>query len=251
MEDMITNSFVVYKHTAPNGKVYIGITCKKPSHRYGKNGNNYIGCPLFWSAIQKYGWDNIKHEILFEGLGKETAEQKEIELIQHYQSNNQEYGYNLDNGGHACGMHSKITRQKMSNSHIGKHHSEETRQKISIANKRKRRTDEMKAKYSKAHKGKTLSVEHKINIGLSCSGEKNGMYGKYHTEETKKKISLAVSGKNSSKAKKVICIETGMIFDTATEASQYFCVSRSTISQCCLGKIKTIKQKHFKYLMEE
>lgn len=251
MEDIITNSFIVYKHTAPNGKAYIGITCKKPIHRYGKDGKNYIGCPLFWSAIQKYGWDNFEHEILFEGLTKSEAEQKEIELIQHYKSNNQRYGYNLDNGGHACGMHSEKTREKMSISHTGKHHSEETKEKISIANKGKQRTDEMKSRYSKAHKGKFLSEEHKKKIGLSCSGDNNGMFGKHHTDKTKSKISLAVSGKNSGKAKKVICLETNKLFDTATEASKYYCVNRNTISQCCLGKIKTVKGKHFKYLMEE
>lgn len=251
MEDMTTNNYVVYKHTAPNGKVYIGITCRKPTYRYGKGGKKYVGCPLFWSAIQKYGWENIKHEILFTGLTQQEAEQKEIELIQQYRSNDFEYGYNLDNGGHACGMHSEKTREKMSLSHKGKHHSEETKNKISCSNTGKKRTEEMKAKCRKAHKGKVLSEQHKINIGISCSGEKNGMYGKNHNEETKKKISLAVSGRNSGKAKRVICLETNQIFDTATEASNYFGVHRNTISQCCLGKIKTVKDKHFEYLQEE
>lgn len=246
---MTTNSYVVYKHTAPNGKVYIGITCKKPIHRYGKDGKNYIGCPLFWSAIQKYGWNNFNHEILFEGLTKNEAEQKEIELIKQYQSNNEQYGYNLDNGGHACGMHSEITRQKMSASHIGKHHSEETKQKMSASNKGKKRTDETKAKCSKAHKGKTLSEEHKNKIRLSCKGK--GMYGKHHSEETKARLSIARTGSKNVRAKKVICVETQMIFDTATEAGKFYGVSRTSMSECCLGKIKTVKGKHFKYLLEE
>lgn len=28
--------YVVYKHTCPNGKVYIGITSQKPEHRWKK-----------------------------------------------------------------------------------------------------------------------------------------------------------------------------------------------------------------------
>lgn len=227
------------------------MTCKNPNYRFGKNGKNYIGCPLFWSAIQKYGWDNFKHEIMHEGLTKNEAEQKERELIRQYQSNNQQYGYNLDDGGHSCGMHSERTRKKMSESHKGKHHDAETIAKISISNSGKKRSDEMKAKYREAHRGKVLSEEHKRHIGLSCSGENNGMYGKHHNEDTKAKISAAVSGKNSGKAKRVRCVETNQIFDTATEASRYCGVHRNTISQCCLGKIETVKGKHFIYLMEE
>jgi predicted GIY-YIG superfamily endonuclease len=35
---MSEKKFVLYKHTCPNGKVYIGITCQKPQIRwnYGK-----------------------------------------------------------------------------------------------------------------------------------------------------------------------------------------------------------------------
>ena len=38
--------------------------------------------------------------------------------------------------------------------------------------------------------GKNLTEDHKIKIGLSVAGEKNGMYGKKHSEETKNKIRL-------------------------------------------------------------
>ena len=55
------NNFCVYKHTCPNGKVYIGITSKKPEYRWGKNGIGYKKQPHFCRAIPKYGWGNIKH----------------------------------------------------------------------------------------------------------------------------------------------------------------------------------------------
>ena len=71
------NTYSVYKHTNKvNGKVYIGITYNKPEVRWGSNGIGYKR-QLFWNAIQKYGWDNFTHEILFES----QAYQKEIELI--------------------------------------------------------------------------------------------------------------------------------------------------------------------------
>ena len=54
---------------------------------------------LYLKQYKKYGWKNIKHEILFKNLNKEEAEQKEIELIAKYKSNQIEFGYNIANGG--------------------------------------------------------------------------------------------------------------------------------------------------------
>ena len=34
--------YYVYKHTFPNNKVYIGITCRTLEERWGKNGNGYL-----------------------------------------------------------------------------------------------------------------------------------------------------------------------------------------------------------------
>ena len=81
-------------------KKLIGITCKKNiKQRYGKNGEGYKECPYFYNAIQKYGWNNIKHEILFTNLSEKEAKAKEVELIVFYRSNNSEFGYNLTSGG--------------------------------------------------------------------------------------------------------------------------------------------------------
>lgn len=90
--------YLVYKHTSPNGKVYIGITRKNPIKRWN-NGNGYKQNTHFYNAISKYGWNNIKHEILFDNLTKEEACKKEIELIAEYKSNDPNYGYNRSSGG--------------------------------------------------------------------------------------------------------------------------------------------------------
>jgi hypothetical protein len=44
-------------------------------------------------------------------------------------------------------------------------------------------------------KNRPISDEHKHNIGLGCTGDKNGMYGKNHTEDTKSLISKNRIGK--------------------------------------------------------
>ena len=62
----------------PNGKRYIGKTKKSLNRRKGHQWNRYKYCPLLWKAIQKYGVENIKTEILFEGvLTDERASEKE------------------------------------------------------------------------------------------------------------------------------------------------------------------------------
>ena len=111
------DNYTVYMHVSPSGKRYIGITGQSVEKRWG-NGTGYKNCISFNRAIEKYGWNNIKHIILYSGLRKEDAETKEIELIKKYNTTDSRYGYNIENGG----------------STIGKH-SEETKRKISIANK--------------------------------------------------------------------------------------------------------------------
>lgn len=65
--------FVVYKHTLPNGLVYIGETGQNPEKRWG-NGFGYSNNKEFFELIVKYGWDNIKHEILSECETEEEAQ---------------------------------------------------------------------------------------------------------------------------------------------------------------------------------
>lgn len=114
--------YKVYKHTLPssiskkeNDMVYIGITCQEKVHyRWGRNGIKYKNNIYFYRAIQKYGWENFKHEILFDCLTKDEANQKEIELISKYDSTNQSKGYNIELGGNGQGKHSLETRMKIS-----------------------------------------------------------------------------------------------------------------------------------------
>ena len=123
--------YCVYKHTFPNNKVYIGITSLNPLKRWA-NGYGYKKQTIMFRAILKYGWDNIKHEILYSGLTKEEACQKEIELIARYKSNNPDFGYNIDNGGNCPTEDMKNHLRELN---LGKHHTEESRKKMSESRK--------------------------------------------------------------------------------------------------------------------
>lgn len=91
------SAYCVYAHVNKiNGKVYIGITYNF-KRRVGKNGNGYSGCTKFYSAIQKYGWDNFLHIVLMEDLSIDMACEIEKALIQKYDTINN--GYNISKGG--------------------------------------------------------------------------------------------------------------------------------------------------------
>lgn len=90
-------SYCVYKHTFPNGKIYIGITGQKPNQRWD-NGKGYVGQSRIARAIIEYGWDNIAHEILYDNLTEDEARQIEGYLISKYKSDDIEYGYNVSSG---------------------------------------------------------------------------------------------------------------------------------------------------------
>lgn len=191
--------YCVYKHTAPNGKVYIGQTCKIPSSRWS-NGNGYKGNPYFWNAIQKYGWDSFKHEILYDGLTKEEADFKEIEMIAYYDSTNREYGYNISIGG--------------SSGTSGFKFSDESRKKMSDSHKGIGRSKDCIENWRKTHEWYT------------------------HSEETRQKISDALKGRTvplelRPNMKQVICIETGIIYISIAEASRQTGIDASSIALVC------------------
>ena len=136
--------YKLYLHTAPNGKRYYGITkqnvIKRWNHGHGYKCNEY-----FTRAINKYGWDNINHEVLFDNLTESEAKELEQYMIQWYDTANSKYGYNISLGGDVS-HHSDETRKKMSEAHIGlqakennpfygKTHTEEARLKISESQK--------------------------------------------------------------------------------------------------------------------
>lgn len=117
--------YYVYRHLCPNGKAYIGVTTN-PKRRWEANGCNYQDHPLFWSAIELFGWNNIQHKILFQCKDKNIARTKEKKLANYYQY----YNLSLNAGnGHS---HSPSLKNKQNVAAMRRRTkmSEETKQKI-------------------------------------------------------------------------------------------------------------------------
>lgn len=91
-------NYLVYVHTNKiNGKKYVGQS-SNIVERWRNGGKNYFSSIKFFRAIQKYGWENFTHEILYENLNKEAANKIERDLIRKYDSINN--GYNIQEGGY-------------------------------------------------------------------------------------------------------------------------------------------------------
>lgn len=259
MSEVNNIKYIVYKHTSPSNKVYIGITYLKPERRWRIDGSGYKSSKYFYNAIQKYGWDNFKHEILFDGLTKEEAEQKEIELIAYYDSTNHEKGYNISHGGNSVSKHNEETKRKISESRRGKyigenssfygrHHSDKTRLILSqIAKERlsepenhpfygKRHSDATKKKLSEINTGKHITEETRKKISIANAGEKNNMFGKTHSDEVKELLSQL-------KKKPVWQYSLSGDFlkewDSAMDAELSLGISGHGISDCCNNVDKT------------
>lgn len=200
VREKIMNDYTVYMHIFPNNKLYIGITSKScAEYRWGKNGENYDKQPLVRNAIKKYGWDNIQHIVLINGLSKEWACKIEQCLIAQHRSNEYKYGYNMTAGGegrfdsHLSDETKELLRQinigKTYSSEVGKKRSETFKQKRANGWKKPPMSDEQKEKLRKANLGKHHTEETKKKMSNSKKGKKSS---KPMSDETKRKISEAV-----------------------------------------------------------
>lgn len=163
-------SWTVYEHITPSGKRYIGITSRENPKQRWKCGSHYKKGSAFRGAIDKYGWNDIQHNILFNDLTEKEAKWLENYLICYYWTFvgfKDSKGYNMTLGGEGVvgWKHTEESKMKMSNVHKGKKHSEEHKRKIGESHKGitpwkgKHHTDETKKRISESNKGHYISEE--------------------------------------------------------------------------------------------
>lgn len=183
--------FLIYKHTSPSGKSYIGQT-NNLSRR--NNGHNSITspCRALRNAIIKYGWNNFTHEILAENLTIEEANKLESHFILEHNTL-APLGYNLTTGGNNK-KSSVETKKKILVSMSGRTISESTKQKISRIHKGKITSEETKQKLREANLGKVLSEATRLKMRNRRQSEESNikraqkLKGRILSDEHKQKI---------------------------------------------------------------
>lgn len=154
-----------------NNKKYIG------KHKSSKFTEDYKGSGKYlWNAINKYGWDNFKVEMIEECNSNEELNDKERYWISYYNAVKSSEFYNITEGGDGRSMFGK------DNGMYGKHHSIESRNKISNSIK-----GENNPFYGRHHSDKTKEIL-RIKSSKYLMGNKYNL-GRKLSEETKKKMS--------------------------------------------------------------
>jgi len=230
-----------------NGKIYIGQTTRTLNKRIWEyksayNRNIFYNKYLL-NSFNKYGWDNFEFSIIDTAINLSELNNKEIEYITKYNSNNKEFGYNIESGG-GNAIPTTETLEKMSKSHLGiKQNERWINNRVAKAG-----TDDAK-KY-----GREKTEEEKLQ--LSATSPKFWQ-GKVRDKETKDKISKTkLENGMSIKQKEVLCKsvlkinvttnETLNTYESTALASKNENVNQSTISRWC-SKNKIINNVLWKY----
>lgn len=206
--------YVVYwhhlkNHDKPELQGYVGVTHTK-SFRFSTLTDDYKYNEKFMKAIKDNGEINIITTILYDGLTKPEAEALERKLRP-----DTDIGWNVRQGG---GCYAK--------------NSEQTNKKISITKKLQDYPYE-----------KIFTPETRKKISISKIGNKNRL-GMHNSEETKRKQSLSAKKNGISEKtrmasyKKVLCVETGVIYQSQSEAERKTGVPHRLISRSCHSNMK-------------
>ena len=162
----------IYKTTnLINGKIYIG------QHKAEKFDTNYYGSgKIILYALNKYGKENFKCELIEWCDTQSTTNKRECYWIKFYNSRDRNIGYNVTRGGDGCRIdhHTQTTKDKISKSRTG-----------IIPNREYIITDETKEKISD-----TLKEYYKTHD--------NPRKGVHLSESTKEKLRQANLGKTYS-----------------------------------------------------
>lgn len=233
----------IYKITnTVNGKCYIGQTrCRRSSDRIRKHqlelrkgihANEHL--QRSWT---KYGSDSFTFEVIARAYDLTELDLLEIAWISELRSMNPEFGYNKESGGNRQKIMSKETRSKISKALTGRPVSDETRVKISESNKIGRRgifhSEETRRKMSESHKA------------IAKRGSAHHAFGKTTSDKQKQAVREANARKSR---KKIMCVETGEIFDCTLSASKALNIRRCNITAVLIGIRPHTHRLTFRYL---
>lgn len=177
--------YIIYQITNKvNGKIYVGM------HQTRNLDDGYMGSGLaIGKAIEKYGLENFKKEILCECSSFDEMNKKEAEIV-NSEFVAREDTYNLSVGGtYGWENVNKVMRKDPERFKLMQLHAAEALRKVCKTTEHRQKMSEIKKRYFELHDGaftgknhseetkRKMSESHKRN-GKHC-GEKNGSYGKH------------------------------------------------------------------------
>lgn len=203
---------IIYKVTnLINGKLYIGQTVRTLDERKEEHFRKRKS--ILSQAIRKYGKENFVFEVIDTAETVEGLNEKEIQWITFYNCLTP-YGYNQCEGG---------------GNTKGYHHSEVS---------------------------KMVMRDRKQNY----TGGNNPFYGKHHTSTQRERWSGMRKGlmhltaeqvqalRASHFTQRVLCVETGEVFDSIKEAAEKYSIKPTHITRVCKGLRKRTGGYHWKYV---
>lgn len=164
---------VIYKIESPTKRIYVGQSCKWNNRKSSYKNLHCKDQPKIYNSLLKYGYNNHKIELLYEGNTTQDAiDELEIVYIKYYNSNSSKH-LNLCSGGKG---------------HTGHLHTQESKDKMSKA----------KQGYIPWNVGIPLTEEQKNKMSNTVKEKysdktKHPFYGKSHSEETKEKIRIGLA----------------------------------------------------------
>lgn len=225
-------AWLIYKHiNLINNKVYIGqskYSWNKINDRW-QDGRAYGKRTKMALAIKKYGWNNFSHELIEENIpSQKLANEREIYWINYY--NSYYKGYNCTLGGKA------IPENFIYKVKVYCFENKKTYNSIKEA------SQELNYSYHKIDRQiKTNHYFKKDKYRFCLEKEKDNINPTYYK--------IDFSKRDFSKVKrKVICIETKEIFNSASDCANLLGIKVSNIITNCCKNHKTAKGKHYSYL---
>ena len=216
-----------------NGKKYYGqavnLKHRLYKHQYllrrGIHNNNHLQ-----SAYNKYGIDAFDFYVV-ETCSTDILDERECYYITLYQTNNREYGYNIESGGNKNKTLSDETIEKMRQVHLGKKLSEETKKKLSEMKKGIPPSDYVIQCAIQAHKGVPFTEEHRKRLSDSHRGVAL-------SDEHKESIRRGSINKVKVVQIDIISEKNIKEYGSIEDASKATGIDRASISKCAHGKRK-------------